>query len=838
MRLAKTLTSTLLMLMAVGLAATANAAWHCLPVNGGWDCQSQPAQTTVSSPQPNAAAPPVTLPALPTQTQTDSAAAAQPPAAPDASTPTAVNAAAVGSAPATTPDNAHGQIQASALDKLHAGLDWAYCGAPPPGTTYTLDSAPDNAAPIEIGADAVELFRNENRALLQGDVTIDRGNQHLAATEARYDRNTNIAEARGDALLTQPGLRILGEEMTWNVLSRQGNVKRAHYRLEGTNARGTADSADIQSPTLSHYQNITYTSCPPNSQAWEIQANSLELDRVEGVGTARHAKLRVAGVPVLYTPYLSFPLDNRRKSGFLIPALGNSNKLGANLSAPYYLNLAPNMDATLIPRYMSKRGLMLGGEFRYLTRQDSGELLAEIIPDDRRFNADGVRGGLSFHQRGRFNRRWFTEVTFNLVSDDAYLEDFGRELRVTSTRNLERRADLLYAGKDWSLLSRLQGYQTLDTSISPTDRPYQRLPQILFLLDKPRLWQGLGLRLEAENVYFNHADKVHGNRLALRPVASLPLRRSYGHLIPKLSINHASYWLADSAAGNPDNPSITLPSASLDGGLVFVRDIHWLENPATQTLEPRLFYLYTPFEDQGDVPIFDSAELDFSFSSLFRENRFAGRDRIADANQLTLALTSRTLASDNGRELLRASIGQILYFSDRRVQLAGGTDEESTSAFASELAARFSDHWQARASLMWDPHLDQERTRKSSFGLHYRTPGQQLFNLTYRLNRGTLVDTDYEDTDMSFRWPVSRQLEFVGRWLYSMRYEKTMEAVGGLQYGQCCWRVRALVRNFVNSPEDESELSFMLQLELSSLGAFGSDVDDFLEHSVYGYEVN
>jgi LPS-assembly protein len=724
------------------------------------------------------------------------------------------------------------------FERLYAGLTWDYCGSPPPGTPAVAAAGSAADGPIAIGADSAELYRDENRALLQGDVVVDRGTQHLEAGQASYYRDSGRVEAWDGVLLEQPGIRLLSREMQVDLIGRQAWAQQSAYRLTGTNARGTAARAHLETPTLSHYQDISYTACAPGDDSWELTAEKLDVDRDEGRAVARHAKLRLRGIPVFYTPYMSFPLDDRRKSGLLPPSIGSSARLGLDLSLPYYLNLAPNMDATVTPRYLSKRGAMLGAEFRFLTASEEGQFNGELIPNDRGDQEDGMRGGFTFQQRGLFAGRWATDLHFDLVSDDTYLEDFGRELKVTSTRNLERRADLRYFGRGWTLLGRVQGFQTVDHTIAPTARPYERLPQLLLYLYQP-LPLGLALGLEAENTWFHHTRKVHGNRLALRPSLSLPVQRPYGQLTPRLTLNHASYWLTDQAADRDDRPSLTLPTLSLDGQLVFERSLSWLGQDALQTLEPRLFYLYTPFEDQNDLPLFDSAELDFSFASLFRENRFSGRDRIGDANQLTLALTSRTLSDRDGRELFRVSLGQILYFADRRVQIAGGTQDDSTSALAAELAARVSSHWSGRVSTLWDPNRDDTQLRKNSLVLHYRDPRKHIVNLAYRLNETELDDdTAFEDTDLSFRWPLNPRFELVGRWLYSLRHERTMEAFGGLEYGRCCWRVRFLVRQFVNSPDQVNEdLSLMLQVELSGLGAFGSDVPEFLERNIYGYAV-
>ena len=479
--------------------------------------------------------------------------------------------------------------------------------------------------------------------------------------------------------------------------------------LTDSQARGSAKTALVEGKEVSHYEGITYTTCRPGNDDWRLEASKLTVDRRTGVGTVRHGTLRFGNLPVAYLPYGSFPIDGRRKSGFLVPSLGTSDGTGIEIETPYYFNLAPNYDATLTPRLLSKRGLMPGGQFRYLTETHRGELLAEILPNDRDSSPSDpdTRGAVSYQHQGRLAPRLNTDINLNYVSDDNYLEDFGNNLDIASTRQLERRGDLRYRGEDWSLLGRLQYYQTVDRNIANEDRPYSRLPQFLFLLDKPNQHFGLTYHLDTEYDYFDHSDsnQVVGHRFALEPGISLPLRRSYGHLIPKLFAQYRYYDLNNSEEGQGDSPSLTIPTFSLDSGLVFERQTDWFRNDSTQTLEPRLFYLLTPYKNQDDLPVFDTSLVGFNFNSLFRENRFTGRDRIGDANQLTAALTSRTLSESTGTELLRASLGQIYYFRDRDVQLPDEpVASDNSSILAAETAARISADWSTRANLFWNPH--------------------------------------------------------------------------------------------------------------------------------------
>ncbi|MEA3274373.1 MAG: LPS assembly protein LptD [Pseudomonadota bacterium] len=744
-----------------------------------------------------------------------------------------------GSAAAAQDADVSSSVTAKHTDtgRLFEGLPWEYCGPRPLRLGRAVPPPePTGEEPVNISADALGYDENLDLLTLSGDIQLDQGHRHIQADEMTYDANSADVVATGNAYFAHPWMRIVGTRAEMNLETDQGSIWNTHYRLTGPiNARGSADQADLVDPTLTRYRNITYTACPPGRNDWSLQASELEIDRAEGKGVARHAKLRVGDVPILYTPYLSFPIDDRRKSGVLVPSIGNSDENGFDVTIPYYVNIAPNMDATLFPRYMSKRGGMLGAELRYLTRQQRLELYGEVIPQDRQFKDNGTRGALRLEQSGRYGSSWSSYVNFNAVSDDEYLEDFGNRLEITSLRNIERRGDLVYSGKGWRLLTRLQDFQTVDASIPPESRPYGRLPELLLTLSPRRLGPGIELGLDGEYDYFDNSARVNGHRLAVQPYARWPLRRPYGHLIPRVNLYSATYGLRNQDPGDPDNPSYAIPSVNLDGTLIFERNISWLGQESLQTLEPRLFYLYTPFDDQEDTPVFDSSELSFSFNSLFRQNRFTGRDRIGDANQLTLGLTSRTLATRSGYELLRASIGQILYFRDRDVQISGPSEDAGSSAIAGEFSARFLPNWSGRASFQWDPNKDEEQSEKRVLELHYETPEEHLVNLAYRFDLGTSEETRYEDTDISFRWPVNPKLQFVGRWFYSLLHSETIEAFAGVEYGQCCWRMRLLGRHLKNKPDSEGNTTIMVQMELAGLGTIGQQVDKFLERGIYGY---
>jgi len=725
-------------------------------------------------------------------------------------------------------------------DRLHKGLEWEYCGQRPAKLgPAAMPPQPSDEDPLYVGADTFDYDQELELLGLSGDVEMIQGSRYIGADKVVYDRDSTDLVAKGNTILAQPGIRLVADGAEMNLESDKGSLTDVRYRLSGKiNARGSADRAELVEPELTRYEDIVYTTCRPGQNAWSLDAEKLKLDQSSGQGVARNAKLRVRGVPILYTPYLSFPIDDRRKSGILIPTVGNSDDNGVDVTVPYYWNIAPNMDATFFPRYMSERGEMLGAEFRYLSMRQQAELFGEVIPEDKNFEDGATRWAFRVEHKARIAPRWSSNVIFNEVSDDEYLEDFGNNLDLTSVRNIERRGDLIYRGNRWRLLTRLQDYQTVDASIPPRQRPYGRLPQLLLAASPLRLNSGIQLGVDGEYDFFSHSDKVQGHRATLQPSATLPLRKSYGHLIPQLNLYLGTYGLQDQAPDKKDDPAYAIPSFNLDGELIFERTIRWFNHESLQTLEPRIFYLYTPFEDQEDIPVFDSSELSFSYYSLFRKNRFTGRDRIGDANQLTLGLTSRTLALESGRELLRASAGQILYFRDRDVQIAGPPEESGTSSIAGEVTARLLQDLTGRATFEWDPNLDEERSRKRALELHYQTRDDRLFNFVYRFDLGTSEANRYEDTDLSFRMPISSQLKLVGRWYYSLLNSETVEGFAGIEYGQCCWRVRLLGRHLKNKPDSPGSNTFMVQMELAGLGSIGQQVDNFLERGIYGYHAD
>ncbi len=715
-----------------------------------------------------------------------------------------------------------------AADAQDAPQPWRLCGpfqlsgTPVPPANPT-DPQRDRAT-TQVQADEAE--RRDGKAQLRGGVQLQRADQQVNADQLTYDSDSGDLETDSGLRYQAGGVALSAKRATLNLNDDSGELEGVELAERENHAYARAARMTLEGPDRSRLTDFTYTTCNPGAEAWNLRGGEIVLDDAEGFGTAYHTRIELGGVPIFYLPYIKFPISDRRLSGFLLPALSSSSENGVELSVPYYLNLAPNYDMTLTPRLMSKRGTLLGTQFRYLGANSSGKAGLDWLPRDDEYD-DQDRGLLVYDHNSRWRSGWQADVAVEYATDRDYLEDLGETLSVSSTTHLENRADLTYQGSLWSFRARAQGFQTLDRAVAEIDEPYRRLPQLTLGLRQPLEWGGWRVGLDSEWVSFDHTVRERGERFDLMPSVSYPWSRPWGYLTPKLSARHTDYKLPDRST---DSAQRNLYLFSLDSGLFFERPVTLGNGAYTQTLEPRLFYLRVPYEYQDDLPVFDTSEPDFSFASLFRENRFSGADRVGDTTQLTLALTSRLLEDASGRERLRASIGQIHYLRDRRVQLPGvaaATDE--TSDLVGELAVQLPHHWSATATVQWDS--DTQRGTKDSLRLQYRPSNERIFNFAYRFQEATL-----EQTDLSLRWPFGAHWHGVARWNYSLLNERDLESFLGVEYDSCCWALRIVARHYLNDDDATYNSAVTLQLVLKGLTKFGSGTETVLENGILGYQ--
>lgn len=725
---------------------------------------------------------------------------------------------------------------------------------------------------IEVNADDADLTEG-GIGDFWGNVVVTSREQAARADHMRYYQSRERAEMDGNVQLWDDKLYLTSDSGEMELDEDHGTFFSANYWLPLSHARGEADTLYHERETVTRGQVIDYTTCSPSNEVWKISASKMTLDHEEEWGSARDVVLRIKDIPVFYTPYASFPISDKRKSGFLPPSYGSGSRTGAEIITPYYWNIAPNMDATISPRFMADRGIMLMGEYRYLFEDGYGEIDGEFLPSDGGSNL-GNRSifGIQHYQEYADNRGTL-DIDIANASDKFYLEDFGTSLEQASSSFLRRQARTTY--RDYGLYAsvNIQDFQIVDSN--RVNEPYKRLPQLRFGSNfLPENWAP-NFQFESEAVYFtrdvsstNIRNDVNGARFDFMPSVSYPMRQLGGYIEPKIGMRFTQYDLHGSGVMSgtnlsSDDPSRTLPFASIDGGLFFERDFSFSGNSYRQTLEPRLFYLYVPDEDQSDLPIFDTNFYDISFAQLFRENRFSNPDRFGDANQLTLAITSRLVDTQQGRELGRFSLGQIVHFEDRDVTLPGfRPDTDTVSPIVAELATTFFPNWEAVGTIHWDP--EDSRTEKLATRLSYNDGEGRVLNLAYRKRRDPRTDQrvninpaqlrriaidSVEQTDVSFRWPLNPRWSVVGRWNYALPESTTLEIFGGIEYESCCWAIRAVARRFINATsintvntagrqgfDDEFSTGFFLQFEMKGLTGIGSDTGRFLERSIRGFD--
>ena len=684
----------------------------------------------------------------------------------------------------------------------------------------------DDGAAITLEAGSIEaLLGPPPRAALSGGVLLRRGQRLAGADSAEYDPDTVSLTLDGNVRYRDPTTEITSDSAVFSYSTGRVAFGGAEFQL-GQGGRGAADAIDIAQEGSIRLGGVSYTTCPPGSNDWLLEAERIELDTNTGQGTARNVALRFQGVPFLYAPRLTFPLGDARKTGFLAPEIGSAGRSGNDLRIPYYWNIAENYDATFTPRLLTDRGVQIATEFRYLTERNEGIAQVEYLPDDDVFGS--TRTFVEFDHRTLFESGWRGLIDVADVSDGNYFEDLRGSLTATSITHLNRSLLFDFYGDHWSFLGRAQDYQTIDEAIAPVDEPYRRLPQIRFDAEFPRQPLGFSASIDGELVNFDRDVGVTGWRLDLQPTLDWTVERAGWFVNPEVVLRHTRYDLDDTAPGQRDDPTRTLPIASLDTGLILERTMNGGSN-RIQTLEPRLLYVHTPFRDQNDLPVFDTIVPDLNLVQLFRKNRFLGVDRVADTDQLSIGVTSRIVDGTSGEEVLTATVGQTRYLSEQGVTLPDeGFISDLTSDYVAELRFLVFDNFNFDVGHQWGS--GSRGTTKSEARLQYRPGSNKILNLAYRFRRGSL-----EQGDLSWSWPLSQSWNFVGRYNYSLRDREVLEQFFGLEYESCCWGLRLVTRRYVSTREGTQDSSFGLQLVLKGMASVGTSADRILERGILGY---
>lgn len=756
------------------------------------------------------------------------------------------------------------------------------------------ETLPPTAEPgsIQIEGDKLDLYL-DRKMRVSGNAEISKGDQHIYGDNIEYDVQNDELKVNGNARIDLGDSEIKGPALKMRLSENIGEMRDASVTMNkvvsgtgkkepvphndpnvytqskllntetsltddpklyqdsyrepakpiglealppiNSTSRGDAQVIFFEGQDKKRLKNARYTTCEAGVDDWYIKAKEIELNDYTQSGTAKNAYVEFKGVPLLYTPWMSFSFNNERKSGLLAPTIGSTTNTGFEAAVPYYINIAPNKDATVSTRYMSKRGLQLQGTFRYLGENYSGIDSVEYLDKDS--STDKRRYYVNLSHRYDFNNGWSAGYNLEKVSDDQYFSDLSTRIINTSRVNLPQEGRVDYTGDVWKFNGLVQKYQTLDD----INFPYERLPQLTLTADKE--WDYVNADFYSQYTYFDRNQSaplaVTGSRLVLYPSISAPFTQSYGFVTPKLGLHMTQYslknndFIVNGATVTNNTDSRVLPILSVDSGLYFERDFDVLKNNNTkngytQTIEPRLFYVYIPNQNQDLLPVFDSGLADLNLSSLFAENQFTGDDRINNANQLSLAVTSRMIDRDTGIERLAATIGQRYYFQSQNVTLPGGVKSSGTrSDVVAGLTARLSNQWNLDAFGQYN--TDGNGLVRGNLLARYNPEPGKLLNIGYRYTQAFL-----EQLDVSGQWPLSRGWYGVGRYNYSVRESKPIEAVAGLEYDAGCWQARAVIQR-VETATAQANYGLFFQLELGGLASIGSNPLNLLRRDIPGY---
>jgi LPS-assembly protein len=707
--------------------------------------------------------------------------------------------------------------------------------------------------PTDIAGDVVT--GTDTKPQFSGNVTFRRADQFLGADDFKYDTETGKYIAKGSVRYQDAGMRLVADSAQGDQNADTHNLQDVQYQLMSRRGNGGAEHIEMHG-AQGALDGSTYSTCPPDDRRWELRAQRIDVDTAAGTGVAHDATLRIGRVPVLYVPWFPFPIDDRRRTGLLYPSISLSGRNGFDYRQPIYLNLAPNYDMTLTPRLMTQRGLQLGAEFRYLTETGRGRFDAAFLPNDKLTDRkrqdeidenvrpenrrDDNRGYFHFIGSQDLGPTWQARSQLNWISDTRYLEDFSNSLNGLSPFAVNSDIGLYGRGRYWSAGVMADHRQLADYRLSKNNLQHDRLPRLYFSWEQPfARWLTAGV--DSEAVRFQHPTKPGGSRIDLKPYVSMPLEGAGWFIKPTLAWRYTGYNLDDELATRlgGSSPSRSLPIGSIDAGLYFDRETTWRGESFLQTLEPRLFYLRVPYEDQSDLPLFDTRPLTFSWGQLFRDNRYSGADRQTDANQLTLALSSRLIRQSDGKEKLAVSLGQIHYFDDSRVITtpcpAPGCEtpvESGKSAWVADANYAINDRWTVGASYQWDPKFRREDL--ASFRTQYLIGDDGVVNLSYRYRRNLL-----EQGDLSFLYPLTPSWSLVGRYYYSIKDRQLLESVAGVQWDSCCLAARVVARRYIRDRTlnglGELDNALMFELELKGLGSGGQDTRRVLRRAILGY---
>ena len=691
----------------------------------------------------------------------------------------------------------------------------------------------NNERPVFIQADLIQ-GHDELEIEGIGNAELISEDQIITAERMKYYQDSDDFEVEGDVRIERPLDIAEGSRLKMNLESKIGQMENPVFQLKDGSERGEAKTLIMEGDNQYRYKQARYTTCPEGNEDWMIEADNMELDDNEKTGTAKHAILKFLGMPIGYTPWGSFSYSGERKTGFLAPLYSLNGRTGVDISVPFYWNIAPNMDATVKARAMSKRGVMINNEFRYKTNSMYGTYIFDVLPSDKDTGQNRNRVEMKHNQN--LGRGWSFGFNYNKVSDDLFFRDLGKGLKVTSRTQLLQQTRLAYSNKFGKtgilqFSAQAQQFQTVQDPARPATAPYKKLPQLL-LRATQRDVLGVDLDLKASYTEWGHVDekrdsnRVAGKRYTFFPNVSKTIENSFGYITPKFGLHHTGYMLNRSTENIPEkNISRTLPIMSLDSGLTATRQTKIFGEGFNQTLEPRLFYVYIPHKDQSHIPTFDSGVQGFSFARIFSENKYSGSDRINDANRVTMALSSRLIDENTGVERFRVSVAKQVHLTKPKVGVVSNPKRNSDIVLS--FRGRITPALSAKHTMQIDHSKSHTDVMRSI--ISYQPEIGKVLNLGYRYTRGVLAQYD-----ISGQWPITKRLRVVARKNYSLRNTRDLSELMGLEYNACCWTVRFVAQKLRTS-NTRTNTTFFLQLELGGIMQIGSDPLKILTRGIPGY---
>ncbi len=708
------------------------------------------------------------------------------------------------------------------------------------------DTQDNDEETIYIEAD--ESFRDESKqiTILRGNTRIVRGTEVLESQLTNVLQLKDKARLSGDVKYKNEGLEIEAPYAEYDTSISRTDFIAPLYKYSSLDISGKARYAVRLKNKKMFLQNGTYTTCNLTNPDWNLISETTELDFETGVGKGQNVFITVKGIPVFYSPYMQFSLDEQRKTGFLVPDFSGSWTKGPDVFTPFYWNIANNMDMLIIPSYIQERGSKFESTFRYLNKNYAGSIFVSYLDGDTKYKKsprntrdNSNRYNFYFAHQQSISNDLELDLLYDKFSDKDFFDDFGQGVSRSSTTYKTRHAKLNYNKNDWDINAKFLGYQTFDRNINQSSQPYNLLPEInirkrwdeIFGDNKERLF---AYDLNTSLSQWNHISKVDGTRADIQFGLDKTFLAKGLSITPRFKVQHTSYDLEKQSLGFSSNPSKTIPIFTLDSKMTLSKQLN-NENIVHQ-IKPRIFYLYSGEENQDDIPIFDTGLNDFSYSQLFRDNSYSGLDRNNDTNQMTISLSSGFYNLEESRDLFTFSVGQILYFEDRNVSLDNNTIyNRNHSKIVAELEYRPTARTKLTSTYRYDPKGGNAKTEQNIHSFQYRGEGNNIFNASYRYRKD-----DIEQGDLSFAWNITSGLNLLGRWNYDftnqLNGENTgdIETLAGLEYESCCWKAR-LIQNRFKTDATTWETQIKFQIMLKGFTDVGTPLGDILAKSIKGY---